>query len=52
MIEQKIITHLKNALKKDHLYTDEELSLMKKELKNLQEYIQTTRKLSNKGFGN
>lgn len=52
MREKKLINYIKNALKKDYLYNDEELHLMKTELKNLEEQIQVTRKTTSKGFSN
>lgn len=51
MRKNKLISSLKKALKQDHLYNEEELRYMKKELKNLEENIKNFRKLTNRGFG-
>lgn len=52
MREHDIIKFLKKALKEDHLYSNDELSYMKKELANLESQIQQLRKSTSKGFGN
>lgn len=51
MREKKLGNIIKKALKKDHLYSDEELAYMKKELHNLKELTEQQRKHSSKGFG-
>lgn len=43
---------LRKALKQEHLYSNDELAYMKKELSNLEEQVQKIRKLTSKGFGN
>lgn len=52
MREQNMIKFIKKALKEDHLYSNDELSYMKKELANLESQIQQLRKSTSKGFGN
>ena len=51
MREQKMLKLLRKALKQEHLYTNEELVYMKKELSNLEEQLKEYRKLTSKGFG-
>lgn len=52
MREKKLGKIIKKALKKDHLYSDEEIIYMKKELHNLDNIVKTKRQHSSKGFGN
>ena len=52
MKEKKMLKMLKKALKEEHLYSNDELVYMKRELKNLENQFQELRKLTNKGFGN
>lgn len=52
MREQKMLKLLRKALKQEHLYSDDEIVYMKKELSNLEEQFEKYRKLTSKGFGN
>jgi hypothetical protein len=52
MREKKLGKIIKKALKEDHLYSNEELNYMKKELHNLQELVKQKKQQSSKGFGN
>jgi hypothetical protein len=52
MREKNLIKFIDTALKDDHLYTDEEIIYMKKELGNLKEQLKISKKLTSKGFGN
>jgi len=52
MREQKVIKLIKKAIKQEHLYSDDELVYMKKELSNLETQLNLLRKLTSKGFGN
>lgn len=52
MREQNMLKFIKKALKEDHLYSNDELCYMKKELANLESQIQQLRKSTSKGFGN
>jgi hypothetical protein len=52
MREKKLINYLKAALKKEHLYSNDELIYMKKELRNLNDKFETIKKITSKGFGN
>lgn len=52
MREKNLIKFIKNALKHDHMYSDEEISYMKKELNNLKTQLVISKKLTSKGFGN
>ena len=52
MRENKLIKVLQEALKKDFIYSSEELIYMKNELKKLKEQLNTNKKLTSKGFGN
>lgn len=52
MREKKMMKLLRKALKEEHLYSNEELTYMKKELANLEEQFKQYRKLTSKGFGN
>jgi hypothetical protein len=52
MRENKLIKVLEETLKKDFIYSSEELIYMKKELKKLKEQLNTNKKLTSKGFGN
>ena len=49
--EDKLIKHLKKALKNDDVYSDEELSYMKKQLRILEQNLKKFKKLTSKGFG-
>jgi hypothetical protein len=49
--EDKLIKHLKKALKNDEVYSEEELSYMKKQLRILENNLKEFRKLTSKGFG-
>ncbi len=49
--EDKLIKHLKKALKNDEMYSNEELSYMKKQLSILEENLKEFKKLTSKGFG-
>jgi hypothetical protein len=51
MRETKMLKIIKKALKQEHLYSTEELVYMKRELNNLEEQMETLRKLTSKGFG-
>lgn len=51
MRKNKLLSSLKKAIAQDHLYTNEELKYMKKELRNIEENIENIRKLTSKGFG-
>lgn len=50
MREKKLVNLIKEALEKDHLYSDDELHYLKKELKTLRQDIELKRKLNHKGF--
>lgn len=52
MREKKLGKIIKKALKKDHLYSDEELVYMKKELHNLNNLIKDKKQRTSRGFGN
>jgi len=52
MREKRLIKFIQDALKKDHMYSLDELIYMKKELKNIKEQMEINRKLTSKGFGN
>lgn len=52
MRENKIMKMLRKAVRQEHLYSDDELVYMKKELRNLEEEFQKLKKLTSKGFGN
>lgn len=52
MREKKLGKIIKKALKREHLYSNEELLYMKKELHNLDNIIKNKRQRSSKGFGN
>lgn len=52
MREKNMLKMLRKALKQEHLYSNDELAYMKKELSNLEEQVQKIRKLTSKGFGN
>jgi hypothetical protein len=49
--EDKLIKHLKKALKNDEVYSEEELSYMKKQLRILENNLKEFKKLTSKGFG-
>jgi hypothetical protein len=51
MKKNKLLSSLKKAIAQDHLYTDEELIYMKKELRGLEQNIKNFYKLTSKGFG-
>jgi hypothetical protein len=50
MRKNKLLSSLKQAISQDHLYNDEELIYMKKELRSIEENIENLRKLTSKGF--
>jgi hypothetical protein len=52
MKEKELLKILNKALKQDHLYSDDELFYMKKEVKNIKKIITENNKTNNKGFGN
>ena len=52
MREQNVIKFINRALNDDHLYSDEEIIYMKKELSNLKEQLKISKKLTSKGFEN
>lgn len=52
MRENKLINYLKTAIKKDYLYSNDELIYMKKELRHLNEQLEAIKKTTSKGFGN
>jgi uncharacterized protein (UPF0216 family) len=52
MREKKLIKFIQAALKRDHMYSTDEIIYMKQELNNLKEELNTNKKLTNKGFGN
>ena len=52
MREKNMLKILRKALKQEHLYSNDELAYMKKELANLEEQFKKLRKLTSKGFGN
>jgi hypothetical protein len=52
MREKKMMKMLRKAVKQEHLYSNDELVYMKKELKNLEEQFDKLHKLTSKGFGN
>jgi len=49
--EDKLIKNLKKALQNDKVYSDEELSYMKKQLRILENNLKEFKKLTSKGFG-
>jgi len=51
MREKAILKMIKKALKQDHLYSDEELSYMKKEMINIESLLKENKKKTSKGFG-
>lgn len=52
MREKTVLKMLRKALKEEHLYSNDELVYMKKEMANLERHIQELRKITSKGFGN
>jgi hypothetical protein len=52
MKEKKLIKFIRNALKHSHLYSNDEVVYMKKEMKNLENIIKEHNKIISKGFGN
>lgn len=52
MREKKIIKLIKKALKEDHLYSQDELLYMKKEMNSIEKIIEQKNKNNSKGFGN
>jgi hypothetical protein len=52
MKEKELLKILNKALKQDHLYSNDELLYMKKEVKNIKKIITENTKTNNKGFGN
>lgn len=52
MREKKLGKIIKRALKKDHLYSDEEILYMKRELHNLDNIVKSKKQHLSKGFGN
>jgi hypothetical protein len=51
MIEKTMLKLLNNAMKKQHLYSDEEIIFMKKQISEIKTTLQEKRKTSSKGFG-
>jgi hypothetical protein len=51
MRSKSAIRAIKKALEQDHLYSDEEIQYMKKQLKILQEEISQQKAQTSKGFG-
>jgi hypothetical protein len=49
--EDKLIKHLRKALKNNEVYSNEELSYMKKQLRILESNLKQLKKLTSKGFG-
>jgi hypothetical protein len=47
----KVIRHIHNALKQDHLYSDDEIRFMKEQLRMLREANQVEIKKEKNGFG-
>lgn len=53
MREKKLVKLIQKALEKyDHLYSNDELIYMKKEMSSLKEMINENKSQSSKGFGN
>ena len=52
MREKNLIKFIQDALKQDHMYSDDEIIYMKKELNNLKDQLVISKKLTSKGFGN
>lgn len=50
-MEQTIIKLIKSALKKEHLYTNEEVIYLKQQLKEMKQHLFDKKKLTSKGFG-
>lgn len=50
MRERKLIKLIQKALKKDHIYSEDEIIYMKNELNNLKTQLIEKRKISSKGF--
>lgn len=50
MRENKLASFIKEALRKDYLYTDDEIHHLKKELFNLKKNIEKERSFQSKGF--
>jgi hypothetical protein len=48
---EQIVKYINEALKQDHLYTDEELKFMKQQLRILRETKNRIRRTDNNGFG-
>lgn len=51
MREKQLGKIIKKALKKDHLYNDDEIHYMKKELYNLNKIVEQKRQITSRGFG-
>jgi len=52
MREKKLIKMIQKALEKDHIYNQDEILYMKKELNSLKDLLDEKRKKSSKGFKN
>lgn len=49
---EQLVKLLERLIKQDHLYTDDQLKEMKKQLRLVKEELVKTRKQLSKGFGN
>ena len=48
---KELVRLLERLIKQDHLYTDEKIQEMKKQLRAVKEQIAETEKINSKGFG-
>ena len=48
---KRLVTKLERLLKQDHLYTDEQIKTMKKQLRVVKEELATFEAKNSKGFG-
>ena len=48
---KRLVTMLERLLKQDHLYTDEQIKTMKKQLRVVKEELATSEAKNSKGFG-
>ena len=48
---KRLVTMLERLLKQDHLYTDEQIKTMKKQLRVVKEELATFQSKNSKGFG-
>ena len=51
MRSKEVLKNLKEALKQDHLYNEQELKFMKEQLSILEEEFERNKKQKSKGFG-